>query len=91
MTGPHQGGSRWRAGPLIEAWLKSNGRTQAWLAEATGYTVKHINQIVRGHATITAGAALALEVATGVAAEVWLTNQMDAELADLREKDKPDV
>ncbi|MGB8020006.1 MAG: HigA family addiction module antitoxin [Candidatus Nanopelagicales bacterium] len=51
--------------------------SQSKLAARTGLTLKHINQIVKGNASITPSTALALERATGVAASFWNTLEAD--------------
>lgn len=55
---------------LVEV-IAERGMTQAELAVRTGLSAKHINQIVKGMASITPGTALLLESATGVPARVW--------------------
>lgn len=55
---------------LLEV-LTERGMTQSELAERTGLSAKHINQIVKGQAPITPDTALLLENTTGVAARVW--------------------
>lgn len=56
---------------LLEV-LEEKGMTQVELARRTGLTAKHVNQIVKGQATITAETATKLEGATAVPARVWL-------------------
>ena len=58
-------------GDTLMEVLQERGMTQAELATRTGLSTKHINQIVKGRAPITADTALLLERATGVAARVW--------------------
>ena len=55
---------------LLEV-LEERSMTQVELAERTGLSAKHINQIVKGHAPITTETALLLEFTTGVSARVW--------------------
>ena len=55
---------------LLEV-LEEKGMTQAELATRTGLSTKHINQIVKGRAPVTAETSLLLERTTGVAARVW--------------------
>ena len=55
---------------LLEV-LEDKGMTQAELATRTGLSTKHVNQIVKGRAPITAETSLRLERTTGVAARVW--------------------
>ena len=56
---------------LLEV-LEEKGMTQVELARRTGLTAKHVNQIVKGQASITAETATKLERATAVPARVWL-------------------
>jgi HTH-type transcriptional regulator / antitoxin HigA len=60
----------------LRATLTSLGMTQSQLAERTGLSLKHINQIVQGNAPITAETALLLERATSVPARMW--NSLEA-------------
>ena len=55
---------------LVEV-LDDRGMTQSDLATRTGLSTKHINQIVKGAAPISAETALLLERATGVPARMW--------------------
>jgi HTH-type transcriptional regulator / antitoxin HigA len=55
---------------LLEV-LTERGMTQSELADRTGLSAKHINQIVKGQAPITPDTALLFENTTGVAARVW--------------------
>lgn len=67
----------WRVHPgeLIEEELAERGMTQTELATLSSYTLKHINRIVRGHADITAEAAIRLERVLGISAVFWLGMQ----------------
>jgi addiction module HigA family antidote len=62
-------------GDTILDALEEKGWTQAELAERTGYTRKHINQLVRGKAPINEETALKLERALGASAGFWLTRE----------------
>ena len=53
--------------------LRRLGLSQADLAARTGLSAKHINQIVRGVATLTPDTAIQLDLATGTPARQWLT------------------
>lgn len=58
-------------GSTLQETLDALDLTQADLAERTGFSRKHINQIIRGVAPISHEAALAFERVTGVPARFW--------------------
>jgi HTH-type transcriptional regulator / antitoxin HigA len=58
-------------GHTLRDTLEKLGMTQTDLAARTGFSVKHINQIIKGGAPITSETALDLEKITGVPARVW--------------------
>jgi HTH-type transcriptional regulator / antitoxin HigA len=62
-------------GDTILDALEEKGWTQAELAERTGYTRKHINQLVQGKASINEETALKLERALGASAGFWLNRE----------------
>ncbi|MCP4656717.1 MAG: HigA family addiction module antidote protein [bacterium] len=62
-------------GETIEDLLEERGWTQAEFADRTGFTRKHVNDLVKGRASITPGAALRLEAVLGSAADFWLTRE----------------
>ena len=57
---------------LLDA-LRQLGISQAELAARTGLSAKHINQIIKGAATLTPETAMQLDLATGTPARQWLT------------------
>lgn len=59
-------------GELLYEILEARDMSQTELAGRTGLSVKHINQICRGHIGITADVAIALERALGVNASLWV-------------------
>ncbi|MDQ6628954.1 MAG: HigA family addiction module antitoxin [Pseudomonadota bacterium] len=59
-------------GDSIADLLEERGWTQAELALRTGFTRKHINQLVKGEAPITEDTALKLEKVLGSSARFWL-------------------
>ena len=63
-------------GGYLALILKQRGMTQADLAARTGLSSKHINQLVKGAATLSPDTAAQLEYATDVPAEIWA--RMDA-------------
>ena len=58
-------------GATLQEVLDERGMTQSDLATRTGLSTKHINQIIKGTAPVTAETAILLERTTGVAAVVW--------------------
>jgi HTH-type transcriptional regulator/antitoxin HigA len=59
------------SGHTLRDTLEELGMTQTDLAVRTGFSVKHVNQIIKGTAPITSETALDLEKITGVPARVW--------------------
>jgi HTH-type transcriptional regulator / antitoxin HigA len=78
----------WRVHPgetLAEA-LDERGITQTYLAWATGYSLKHVNRVIKGHHPINATMAVRLEDVLGApSAEFWLRYQMAYDLHAARE------
>jgi HTH-type transcriptional regulator / antitoxin HigA len=71
-------------GLLLRRWLFTLGMTQAELARRTGLTPKHVNGVCQGYNNLSPEAAVLVESATGVPAEVWLTAQVAYDLARIR-------
>jgi HTH-type transcriptional regulator/antitoxin HigA len=63
-------------GEVLADYLAQLGMSQAELARRTGLSVKHVNQIIQGQASITASTAVLLERATGMDARIW--SQLEA-------------
>jgi len=62
-------------GETILDILEERGWSQSELAERIGYTRKHINQLVKGNASITEETALRLERVLGSTAGFWLNRE----------------
>ena len=62
-------------GDTIADLLEEYGWTQAELAKRTGYTLKHINLLINGKASITDETALRLERVLGSVAGFWLNRE----------------
>lgn len=60
-------------GDTILDILEEKNWTQAEFAGRTGYTTKHVSQLVQGKAVITMDIALRLERVLGGNAEFWLS------------------
>lgn len=69
-------------GETLREALDTLGLTQRQLADRTGLSVKHTNQIIQGEAPITHETAIALERVTGVTARFW--NTLEADFQDFR-------
>lgn len=69
-------------GDTLRETLDALDMTQARLAQRTGLSGKHINQIIKGQSAITHEMAIALERATGVPARFW--NALEAQYRDYR-------
>lgn len=76
-------------GNTIADLLEERGWTQAELAKRTGFTTKHINQVIKGKAPIYDDMALTLERVLGSTARFWLAReaQYRESLARSREKE----
>lgn len=81
-TGPYVEQRDWTVHPgeVLREALAERDMSQSYLAFATGYTQKHINQIVKGHVRITAEAALRLEAELDISARFWMHLQADHDL-----------
>lgn len=77
MTEPQSFQPNWTSPPgdTIADLLAERGLSQAELAERTGFTKKHINELVHGRASITAETALKLEAVLGSTAAFWLRRE----------------
>ena len=71
-------------GEILQEALDERGMSQSYLAFATGYSQKHINQIVKGHVRISVEVALAFERELGIDARFWLHLQADYDLDIVR-------
>ncbi|MEO5332521.1 MAG: HigA family addiction module antitoxin [Magnetococcus sp. YQC-5] len=58
-------------GEMLEEYLSTLGMSQTELSTRTGIVLKHINEIIRGKAAITADTALKLERTVGHSASYW--------------------
>lgn len=71
-------------GETLRDRLDELGMTQAELARRTGLTPKHVNQVLKGAATLSADVAQRLEYATGTPARWWLRLEADYQAAVVR-------
>ena len=77
MTEPREFEPDWLSPPgdTIVDVLEERGWTQAELAERTGYTRKHVNDLVKARVAITPDTALRLEATLGSTAHFWLRRE----------------
>ena len=75
-------------GQLLSRVLAAMGMSQVELARRVGLTTKHVNQVIKGKAGISATSAVRLEQITSVPAEKWMTAQMLHDLAVAREAER---
>jgi len=76
-------------GELLKDELVEREMTQTALAEATGFTQKHISMVVTGKAGIGIELALALERLWGTRGEVWMRLQADFDCHQVRHGLRP--
>lgn len=62
-------------GDILAEELRSRGMSQTDLAHRTSLSIKHVNQIIKRNASLSADVALAFERALGVPAQVWLRTE----------------
>jgi HTH-type transcriptional regulator/antitoxin HigA len=74
-------------GLTLVDWLDQEDMTQAELATRTSLTTKHINQVVKGGAPISAEVALAFERVTDIPAHYWLRLEANYQSARQRAAD----
>ena len=62
-------------GDTLAALLEEQSMSQTELAERLGVTLKHVNRVVKGAASISADLALGLEKVFGAPASFWMTRE----------------
>lgn len=73
-------------GDTLAEVLTDRGWTQALLARETGFSQKHINQVVKGKASIGVHLAIALEDQAMGSARFWLHREADYQLGLARQE-----
>lgn len=68
-------------GETIEDILEERGWSKAELAERTGFTPKHVNELIKGRAPISPDAAERLSLVLGSTAEFWLMREAQYQAA----------
>ena len=67
-------------GETLQELLEDRGMEQSALSKRTGFSEKHIGQVMAGNAPVTESFARALEVVFGVEASFWLNLQSNYEM-----------
>lgn len=73
-------------GDSIADLLEERGWNQVELANRTGYTTKHINQLIKGKVPLSGETALKLETVFGAPARFWMTREAQYREAVERQK-----
>jgi HTH-type transcriptional regulator/antitoxin HigA len=73
-------------GKILQAELDARDLTQAELAARTNLSTKHVNQVIKGAASLTFDMALRLERTLGTPAGFW--NQLEANYQDQRVRER---
>lgn len=69
-------------GEILSEVLEEQGMTQVELARRLGISVKHLNQVISGAASLSSELAILLERVTGVSARLW--NGLEANYQDFK-------
>ena len=64
-------------GDTILDILEGKNLTLKKFTRCTGYTIKHVNRVIRGESAITGNTALLLDKVLGGSAEFWLSREAD--------------
>lgn len=75
-------------GDTLSDLLEEQDMTQTELAERLGVTLKHVNRVVNGAATISAELALGLEKVFGASAAFWMTREAHYQAALARREQR---
>ena len=75
-------------GDTLADLLDEQGMTQTELAERLGVTLKHVNRVIKGAATISADLALGLEKVFGASAAFWMTREAHYQEPETRNQER---
>jgi HTH-type transcriptional regulator/antitoxin HigA len=75
-------------GQTMADLLRERGMTQTELARRLGVTLKHVNQVVKGGASISADLALGLEKVLGSTASFWVAREAHYQAAMARQEER---
>ena len=73
-------------GEILRDELRARRWTQAQLARKMKFPVRAVSDLINGQAPITAEAALALGLAFGTSAEMWMTMESNFQLDSARRR-----
>jgi HTH-type transcriptional regulator/antitoxin HigA len=76
-------------GQTLADLLRERDMTQTELARRLGVTLKHVNQVVKGGASVSAELALGLERVLGPTAAFWLAREANYQAALARQEERP--
>ena len=76
-------------GDVLAEWLDENDMTQTELAARLGRSVKHVNQVVNGVASLTSDVARELDTVTTIPAKFWLRMENTYRLDKARIEQEP--
>jgi HTH-type transcriptional regulator/antitoxin HigA len=62
-------------GDTILDLIEERNWTRQQLADHLGYSLRHVNQLVKGNVTLTENAAIRLTTILGASVEFWLTRE----------------
>lgn len=77
-------------GEILREEIGERGMTQTELAGAMEHSIKHVNEVIKGHVRIEVPFALRLEKILGASAELWLNLQQAHDLHRAR-SEPPDA
>lgn len=75
-------------GDTLADLLEERDMTQTELADRLGVSLKHVNRVVKGAATISADMALGLEKVFGASAAFWMTREAHYQAARARQEQR---
>lgn len=78
-------------GDTLADILDERGMTQTELAERLGMSLKHVNRVVKGAASVSAELALGLEKVFGVSAAFWMTREAHFQIDRARQQQRRDL
>ena len=78
-------------GEYLEEVLAERKMTQKELAELTGYSKKHLNQIIKKKAALSAETALRFEKVLDISADIWNTLENNYRLFEARKKEDEEL
>src|SRR5579872_5850618 len=78
-------------GETLLEWLEKSDMSQAEFAKRSGLTPKHINQVVKGGASISPEVAIAFERVTSIGAQFWTQLEANYQTALQRQVEEQEL